>query len=146
MDLDTIIDQASIYIGYDTTNHWLYVDWRGEHTQASSQAACMLMLQSMHTRPCAKILNDNSSITRTTAMLTPWGTWWLTEMLRAGLAYIAWVYPRNFEARQQMDMAMQRTERPVVAGFDDVASAYVWLQKQVVPAPQPAYPASPAAE
>jgi hypothetical protein len=132
MDLDTIIDQASIYIGYDTTNNWLYVDWRGEHTQASSQASCMLMLQSLRARPCAKILNDNSNITRTSATLTPWGSWWLEEMMRAGLEYIAWIYPRNFEARQLMETSMLRIGRPVVASFDDVASAYVWLQQQTV--------------
>jgi hypothetical protein len=137
MNLDTIVDQASIFIGYDATNHWLYVDWKGEHTSASSQAACMLMLESLRARPCAKILNDNSNITHTTISITPWATWWLGEMLQAGLKYIAWIYPRNFEARQQTEAIMQRIERPVVATFDDVASAYVWLQQQAVPAPPP---------
>jgi hypothetical protein len=135
MELDTIVDQANIYIGYDTANNWLYVDWKGEYTPASSQASCLLMLESLRARPCAKILNDNTNITSTTVTLTPWSMWWLGEMMHAGLAYIAWIYPRNFEARQLMETAMQRIERPVVATFDDVASAYVWLQQQTMPAP-----------
>jgi hypothetical protein len=137
MELDTIIDQAGIYIGYDAANNWLYVDWKGEYDSASTQASCMLMLESLRARPCAKILNDNSNITRTTITITPWAIAWLHEMLQAGLKYIAWIMPRNFEARQQTELLVQRIEQPVVATFDDVASAYVWLQQQLVP-PSPA--------
>jgi hypothetical protein len=136
MQLDTIIDQASIYIGYDSTNQWLYADWKGEHTQDSSQATCLLLLESLRARPCSKILNDNSSITRTTVELTLWGAWWLEEMQRAGLRHIAWVYPRDFDARKATEVVLQRIERPVVATFDDVASAYVWLQQQAATAPK----------
>ncbi|TGE26443.1 hypothetical protein [Hymenobacter metallicola] len=70
MQLLSVVDEPGIYIGYDAHNQWLYVDWKGEHTQDSSQQACMLMLESLRQYPCPKILNDNSSITRTTVQLT----------------------------------------------------------------------------
>ncbi|TGE20533.1 hypothetical protein E5K00_21300 [Hymenobacter aquaticus] len=133
MQLLALVDDPGIYIGYDAVNQWLYVDWKGEHTQDSSQAACLLMLENLRQYPCHKILNDNSSITRTTVQLTEWGAWWLSEMLRAGLRYIAWVFPRDFAARQASEQVLALIQKPVVGTFDDVASAYVWLQRQYVP-------------
>ncbi|MCC2545937.1 hypothetical protein LJY25_05735 [Hymenobacter sp. BT175] len=130
MQLHPLVDEGGIFIGYDPDNRWLYVDWKGEHNQDSSQAACLQMLESLRSWPCHKILNDNSSITRTTVHLSEWGQWWIGEMLRAGLQYIAWVYPRDFTARQDTERVLQYVQRPVIATFDDVASAYVWLQQQ----------------
>jgi hypothetical protein len=131
MQLTPILDTPGISIGHDAQNQWLYVDWRGEHTQESSQAGCMLMLDSLRAFPCHKILNDNSNITRTTVQLTLWGAWWLEEMERAGLQYVAWVYPRDFAARQVTEETVLRIVRPMVGTFDDVATAYMWLQRQV---------------
>lgn len=130
MQLHSIIDSPALFIGHDAQNQWLYVDWRGEHDQESSQAACLLMLDSLRVWPCGKILNDNSSITRTNMQLTLWGSWWLDEMRTAGLECLAWVLPRDLLSRQSVEMAVNVIERPRVGTFDDVASAYVWLQQQ----------------
>jgi hypothetical protein len=129
MQLHPLVTTAHIAIGYDSTNDWLYADWQGEHDQESSQAACLLLLECLRAQPCRKILNDNSNITRTSVQLTLWGAWWLEEMLKTGLQYIAWVYPRDFAARQATEATVQLIARPVVGTFDDVASAYVWLQQ-----------------
>ncbi|KUG09943.1 hypothetical protein [Solirubrum puertoriconensis] len=129
MELQLIAQTELITISYDTTNEWLYVDWRGEHDQETSQAGCMLMLEAMRQRPCSKILNDNSNITRTTVQLTLWGAWWLEEMMRAGLEYVAWVLPREFEARRATESTLMVIQKPVVSTFDDVASAYMWLRR-----------------
>ncbi|MDF7812785.1 hypothetical protein [Hymenobacter sp. YC55] len=88
------------------------------------------MLEALRAWPCHKILNDNSNITRTTVELSLWGAWWLEEMLRAGLQHIAWVFPRDFVARQASETVLSSIERPVIGTFDDVASAYIWLQQQ----------------
>ncbi|MBF9141633.1 hypothetical protein [Hymenobacter properus] len=132
MQLQTIVDTPAIFIGYDAPNQWLYVDWKGEHDQESSQACCLLMLDSLRAHPCAKILNDNSSIIRTTMQLSLWGAWWVEEMRNAGLQYIAWVLPRSLVARQTTEAIVQAVENPHIGTFDDVASAYVWLQQQPV--------------
>jgi hypothetical protein len=132
MQLEAIIDSPELFIGYDTKNDWLYVDWKGEHDQVSSQAACELMLETLRAMPCPKILNDNSNITRTSVQLTQWGVWWIEQMRLAGLQYIAWVLPNNLLARQAVESTVHAIEAPRVGTFDDVASAYVWLQQQQV--------------
>ncbi|AYA37776.1 hypothetical protein D3Y59_12410 [Hymenobacter oligotrophus] len=130
MELQLIVRTDLISISYDAANAWLYADWRGEHNQETSQAGCMLMLQALRQQPCAKILNDNSGITRTTVQPTLWGAWWLEEMMRAGLEHVAWVMPREFEARRLTESMLLQIKKPVVGTFDDVATAYVWLQRQ----------------
>jgi hypothetical protein len=130
MQLQAIVDSPEIFIGHDAENRWLYVDWKGEHDQESSQAACLLMLDSLRTWPCHKILNDNSSITRTSMQLSLWGAWWIEEMRAAGLQFIAWVLPRNLVARHTTETTVHAIEQPLVGTFDDIASAYVWLQQQ----------------
>jgi hypothetical protein len=131
MQLQLILDTPGITISYDVDNQWLYADWKGEHDQESSQECCMLLLDSLRQRPCHKLLNDNSSISRTTVQLSVWGAWWLEEMMRAGLQYVAWIYPRDFAARQSTEATLALIQRPVVMSFDDVATAYLWLQKQL---------------
>ncbi|UOQ80852.1 hypothetical protein [Hymenobacter sp. 5414T-23] len=93
MLLRSLLDTPEITISYDADNQWLYADWKGEHDQESSQRCCMLLLDSLRQWPCHKLLNDNSSISKTTVQISVWGAWWLEEMMRAGLQYVAWIYP-----------------------------------------------------
>ena len=137
MQLHPILDLPELSIGYDATNQWLYVDWKGEHDQDTSQACCMQMLESLWAWPCHKILNDNSSVSRTTMQLSEWGAWWIGEMRTAGLQHIAWVLPRSISDRQRVEAVVSAIEKPHIATFDDVASAYVWLQQQPVTQPSP---------
>lgn len=132
MLLHSVIDTPGISIGYDSDNAWLYADWKGDHDQESSRDGCLLLLEALRKHPCHKILNDNSSITSTTVQISEWGAWWLQEMMRAGLQYIAWVYPRNFAAREATEAMMLGIPRPQVTTFDDVATAYLWLQNQAL--------------
>ena len=130
MQLQVIIDSPELFIGHDVLNQWLYVDWRGEYNQDLSRATCRRMLETIQVWPCTKILNDNSSITSTTVQFTQWGVQWLEDMLAAGLYFIAWVLPRDLVARQTTEDIVHAIDRPRVGTFDDVASAYVWLQQQ----------------
>lgn len=130
MQLQVIVDTPEIYIGHDLENQWLYVDWKGEYNQEDSRAACLLMLEVMRNSPCHKVLNDNSNITRAKMQFTAWGVWWLEEMRAAGLHFLAWVLPQDLLARQATETAVHGIEQPRVGTFDDVASAYGWLQQQ----------------
>jgi hypothetical protein len=132
MQLHPIVDTPALFIGHDAENEWLYVDWKGEHDQESSRACCLLMLESLRAWPCHKILNDNTNISRTTMELSDWSIWWVGEMRKAGLQHIAWILPRSLIARQRVEITVAAIEAPHVATFDDVASAYVWLQQQPV--------------
>jgi hypothetical protein len=130
MQLELLADSAGLAISYDHTNQWLYADWHGEHNQETSREACVLLLEQLRRYPTTKILNDNSRIVQTTVEMSEWGAWWLGEMRAAGLAALAWVYPRNFVAREATDAVLARIQQPVIATFNDVASAYFWLQAQ----------------
>lgn len=117
-------------MSYDHENEWLYAEWRGEHTRESSWAACQLMLQVMQTWHCSKILDDNSSITHQSTELSARSFELLEQMRVAGLRYMAWVYPRSFPARTSSETLLQPVRSSLVATFDDVASACVWLQRR----------------
>ncbi|MFD2721098.1 hypothetical protein ACFST9_20435 [Hymenobacter monticola] len=133
MQLRPIVDTPGISVGYDEDNQWLYVDWKGEHDADSSWAACGLMLETLQGFPCAKILNDNSNITRTTMQLSARSLEWVAHMHAAGLRYLAWVMPRQLNSRQTTEGVVLEIEAPIVCTFDDLASAFVWLQRQGAP-------------
>lgn len=130
MKLEPLADQAGVAISYDHANDWLFADWYGEHSRETSQAACLLLLEQLRRHSTTRILNDNSRILHTTVELGEWSLWWLSGMRAAGLAAIAWVYPRNFAARKATDAILLRISHPLVATFDELASAYFWLQTQ----------------
>ena len=130
MQLELIADSTGLTISYDHANQWLYADWYGEHSQETSREACVLLLEQLRLHPTPKILNDNSRIIQTTVEMSEWGAWWLGEMRMAGLAALAWVYPRNFAAREATNAVLAHIQHPVIATFDEVASAYLWLQAQ----------------
>lgn len=137
MQLEPLADQAGVAISYDLVNDWLYADWYGEHTRETSQAACLLLLEHLRRHSTVRILNDNSRISHISVELGEWSMWWLGEMRAAGLGALAWVYPPDFPARKATDALMRPIAQPLVATFDDLASAYFWLRTQK-PSPVPA--------
>ena len=137
MELHPLVDSPAVFIGHDVLNHCLYADWRGDYDQEMARSTCRMLLAVQRQRPCPKLLNDYSSMTRSTVQLTQWGEQWLADMQAAGLRCIAWVLPNNPLARQVTEDLVQAIDAPRVVAFQDVASAYSWLRQQVVPsAPQ----------
>ena len=130
MQLCPLIDTSGLSISYDPENQWQYVEWKGEHDPVSSWAACGRMLDIMRAFPSPKILNDNSSITQTNLQLSARSLEWLAQMHAAGLQFLAWVMPRELDSRRTTEGVVLHIEAPVVCTFDDVASAYAWLQRQ----------------
>jgi hypothetical protein len=134
MHLQPLVDTDGILIAYDQDNGWLYVDWKGVHTPESSRLGCIMMLECLRQRPCPKILNDNSSIIRTEFHLTEWSMHWLRDMHAAGLEALAWVYPQHFNSRAATESTLGRITQPILATFDDLATAYLWLKNYQTPA------------
>lgn len=134
MELHPLVDSPAVFIGYDAVNHCLYADWRGNYDQEMSRSTCRMLLAVQRQRPCSKLLNDYSSMTRSTVQLTQWGEQWLADMQAAGLRCIAWVLPHDPLARQVTEDLVQAIATPRGVAFQDVASAYAWLCQQVVPA------------
>ena len=130
MPLCLLVDTPSLAISYDPDNQWQYVEWKGKHDPVSSWAACALMLDTLRAFPCPKILNDNSGITRTTMQLSARSLDWLTQMHAAGLQVLAWVLPQQLASRRTTEGFVLQVGAPVVCTFDELASAYDWLQRQ----------------
>ncbi|MBC6611217.1 hypothetical protein H8B15_09800 [Hymenobacter sp. BT507] len=133
MPLRLIVTTPGISIYYDEINQWLYAEWQGVHTQESTQAAGLLLLDALRQQPSSKMLNDTSSISSTSADLSTWDPWWLQELVGAGLRHIAWVYPRLFANRDATEHILIHVKPIIVTTFDDVATACLWLQKQASP-------------
>lgn len=130
MHLRPLLNTPGLSISYDPDNQWQYVNWTGAHDAVSSWAACAQMLDVMRAFPCAKILNDNSGITHTSMQLSARSLEWLAHMHTAGLQFLAWVMPRELVARRTTEGVVLAIEAPMVCTFDDLASAYAWLQRQ----------------
>jgi len=130
MPLRPLVDTPSLSISYDSDNQWQYVEWKGKHDPVSSWAACALMLETLRAFPCARILNDNSGITHTTMHLSARSLDWLTQMHAAGLQVLAWVLPPQLASQRTTEGFVLKIEAPAVYTFDDLASAYAWLQQQ----------------
>ena len=132
MELHPLVDSPTLFIGHDALNQCLYADWRGEYNQELSRSTCRMLLAVQRQRPCAKLLNDYSSMTRSTVQLTQWGEQWLADMQAAGLRCIAWVLPIDPLVRQVTEDIVQAIDAPRVVAFQDVASAYSWLKQQKI--------------
>jgi hypothetical protein len=130
MQLEALIDVPELFIGYDADNQWLYADWKGEYNQETARASCMVMLDTLRRWPSTKMLHDNSNVTLAAMKFTSWGEWWLSELEAAGLCFMAWVLPGSLLARQGAEVTLRAIESPRVGTFDDLASAFSWLQQQ----------------
>lgn len=126
--LSYLLDTPQLTIARDHVNDWLYVDWKGEHTSASSRQGCELMLEYLRKYPCSKVLNDSSNVTQSDFKVAEWIMPWLKMMHQTGMQALAWVYPPLYTARQSTDEKIQFVQGPMLATFDDVASACEWLQ------------------
>lgn len=125
-----LVDTPGLSISYDANNQWHYVEWKGKHDPVSSWAACALMLDTLRAFPCSKILNDNSGIQRTTMQLSARSLDWLAQMHAAGLQCLAWVLPQKLASRRTTEGIVLQIAAPTVCTFDELASAYDWLQRQ----------------
>ncbi|RTQ46857.1 hypothetical protein EJV47_21030 [Hymenobacter gummosus] len=129
--MDVLYDTPPLSIYLDRAHHWLYVEWKGNHTAASARSGGELILQHLRSCACHKMLNDNSQVTSEWEAGARWvGSEYYQQLARLGMRHVAWVCPPDWGARRSMELAMQFVTRPVVVLFDDVASAYSWLARQ----------------
>jgi len=129
--MEPLYSTSGLSISFDTPNEWLYVEWKGSHDAHSAQTGGQQVLRHLQTRPCYKMLNDNTLVTSDWEEGARWvGSEYYTLLAGHGMRYVAWVCPPNWAARRSMEIAMQFVTRPVVILFDDLASAYEWLERQ----------------
>lgn len=129
MHLLLLQETASVSISYDCTNHWLFVDWRGDLTLPVVQAGCLVLAKCFVARAYPRILNSNSRVTGMAPDVAAWlAQEYLPGLPLSGIEYIAWVYAPNLRSKRLTDEAVRNLEAPVVNTFDDLASAYSWLR------------------
>ena len=129
MSLQTLVEASHITISYDQLNEWLLADWHGNQDLASVQQGGQELLRLTQLQRCHKVLNDNTHVTGMWSDAAEWaGKVWFPAMTAAGLQYFAWVYSPNLYSRLSTDLTLQFTVgNPVVATFDDIATAKAWL-------------------
>ncbi|UOR05961.1 hypothetical protein MUN82_02390 [Hymenobacter aerilatus] len=132
-ELEYVREVPGLIISYDRTNQWIYADWHGEHTPESSTVACQALLEVAQEKHYAKILNDNSNITHSTARITDVGWQWMRDIYAAGVLFFVWVSPTTAMDEQMRENALRSSGRPFVVTFPDLASACSWLLRQAVP-------------
>jgi len=133
-ELRCLFDSPGLRITYDARNEWLYNQWRGQHDEASVQAGGLQVYACLAQQPCTKVLSDHSELH---------GDWlqgdvrlsryYFNRLAALGVVRFAWVYGPDYRDRAAMERACCLLTRPVVAIFDEVASAYEWLQQRPAP-------------
>lgn len=128
MSLELLHTNAHISISYDNRNNWLYLDWQGDQTLTSVRESCLLIAQCFLQRSYKRVLNDNSNVDSFTPEVFEWlSTGFLPYMHLAQIEYVAWVLSANIDQQFYTDIALYKDSTPVVALFEDLASAYSWL-------------------
>ncbi|WP_222940564.1 hypothetical protein [Hymenobacter sp. BT491] len=135
MLLKLLFTSAVLEAHYDEDTAWLYLDWRGRQDLAQVQAVGLRILAVIEQTGARKVLNDNTHITHTSWELVEWvSKEYLPQVGRAGIEYVAWVQSPLLASRSNIDrMARSVEQKPLVAIFGDVASAYTWLSSVTVP-------------
>jgi hypothetical protein len=129
-DMQFYLDTPALSIAFDRANGWLYVEWKGEHNEASARSGGQQVLRCLQSCSCTKVLNDNSQVTTNWEKAARWvGEYYYDQLAQRGVEYVAWVYPAHWAVRNSMDTAMKFVTRPQVVTFDDLATAYTWLKQ-----------------
>ena len=124
-----LYDSPGLRVSLDEANGWLYNQWLGVHNEESIKEAAAAIWACLHAHPCAKVLSDHSGLISDWQGVAPWiGQDYLDHLAAQGVRYFAWVYSQHYHDRTAMEQALYLSKRPMVAIFDDVASAYEWLR------------------
>lgn len=143
MNIDLLAETTNLFISYDRSNQWLYLDWCGDLTLRSVQQSCLLVAECFLAQNCTRILNDNTNVTSITPDVGIWlATEYLPHIEAAGVEYMAWVHSSNIDTQACTDVALFDLMTPVVALFNDLASAYSWLRAVKFKAPVFAAPSA----
>ncbi|HEX8349631.1 MAG TPA: hypothetical protein VF598_06705 [Hymenobacter sp.] len=128
MEVQLLLTTPHVTAYYDNTNKWLYLDWHGALTLDMVRTSCLMIARCFLTRRFKRILNDNTNVSALTPDVAPWlAKEYLPYMRMVGIEYVAWVYSPNMDVQNDTELALNKLSTPVVALFDDMATAYEWL-------------------
>ncbi|OUJ71232.1 hypothetical protein [Hymenobacter crusticola] len=127
-DLKLLLTTPNVSAYYDSSNDWLYLNWHGELDLDRLRKSCLQIVLCLVARRYKRILNDNTDLTKATPDVVPWlATELLPYMKLVGIEYMAWILSPNLDVQNEAEAALEEITKPVVAVFEDMASAYEWL-------------------
>lgn len=147
MEVKPLLTASNLSAYYDSDNDWLYLDWHGELTLDRLRNNCLQVVLCFLTKRYKRILNDNTNLTRVSSDVVPWLATEILPYLRlVGVEYMAWVLSPSLDVQNEAEAAIEELTMPVVALFDDMASAYDWLSGVKFKSPVMLQPSSSVAQ
>lgn len=144
MDPTILFASPTFSVWHDAPHDWLYVEWCGPQDRVSSCASCELLARSIAATHPTKLLCDSSLALDGWDEISQWvSTDYLPFLAGQGIGVIAWVTAKDWTTKAHLVAMIQQTTQPFVATFEQLASAYEWLQVTRFPAPVRATPVSP---
>jgi hypothetical protein len=141
MHLRLLQETPTVSVYHDTTNDWLFCDWRGDLTLPLVQADCLVIAQCFLARPYPRILNSNCEVRGMGADVPPWlAGQYLPYLGLAGIEYLAWVCAPDLLLKHLAGEAVRQLRTPMVVMFDDLENAYAWLRHTRLPQKEGAGP------
>ncbi|QNE38613.1 hypothetical protein F1C16_03115 [Hymenobacter sp. NBH84] len=128
MEQELLLATSNVKAYYDHANNWLYLDWHGEITLNSVRSNCLQLARCFLIRRYKRILNDNTNVAKVTPEVAPWlANEFLPHLRLLGIEYVAWICSPDMHIQNDTEIALEKLTSPVVALFDDMATAYEWL-------------------
>lgn len=129
MKLLLLQDTPIVSVYFDEENDWLFNDWRGKLSLADVQTGCLTIAQCFLDRTYPRILNSNVDVTSMSPSAPGWlARDYLPHLGLAGIEYLAWVSAPGVLLQHLTDESVRQLRTPLVVTFDDLASAFAWLQ------------------
>ena len=129
MQLQLLHDTDTVSVYHDSSNDWLFVDWRGDLSLPLVQAGCLAVARCFLERSYPRILNNNCDVTDMSPAAISWlAEYYLPHLGLAGIEYLAWVCAPSPLVSHLTSEVVRQLRAPMVATFDNVADAYSWLQ------------------
>ena len=129
--LHCLLDTPLLTICHDTSNGWLYNQWKGSHTYDTVFICVEHILACLDATACTKMLSDHTQLTgdweKAASRL---GSESFGQVAVRGVSAVAWVYGPDYRDLVAMRLTQHVAEKPTIAIFDDVATACIWLQQR----------------
>ncbi|MGI4833841.1 MAG: hypothetical protein ACRYFK_10310 [Janthinobacterium lividum] len=130
MQLHILRRTACLTIHYDSSNDWLFLDWKGNLTLPLVQEACLALGTCFLHRPYPRILNSNERVTGVSWGVAPWLiTDFLPHMTLAGIKHVAWVHAASLLGQHMVQTVLHWLPGPQITRFSDMEAASQWLQQ-----------------
>lgn len=123
--------ETDCMVYWDTTNNWIYVDWRNRPSVETVKKGCEEMLMLLKEKSCSKVLNDNSNVTGSWSAAAEWvADVWFPKMISAGLKKFAWIQsPYSTLSKMNARQSLKSNDDDIIKMFDvGDKTAIDWLK------------------